>query len=598
MTRADGAILGSGTSGSRRGALLTLFSDLVGPHRGAVAAIMVLQIAATVTGLLLPLLGALIIDHGVAVGDTGYIGRYGLVMVVVTALAALLSVAAVWLSARVSLRMARELRGWVFRRVHALSAREFGRFGTAGLITRTTNDVEQFGVFVHIGLSIFVTAPILGLGGLAMALYQGAKLAWVIAICIPVLFVTIGVIARKMMPEFSRMQTRIDAVNQIVREQITGVRVIRAYVREDGEQQRFAITNDELTNSTLRVGRLNALLYPTVMIIINSATVAVVWFAAPMVQSGSIGIGDLTAFLSYLLMVLIAVLIVSALVVVYPRAAVCSERILEVLDTESSTTDTRYSTLAGDHRSPPVVALRHVTVHLEGAELPILDDVSMTARPGELTAIVGGTGSGKSTLLALIPRLMSATDGAVFVAGVDVRGRRGDDLRRRIGYVAQQPDLLAGTIASALRFGAPEASVAQMWDALEVAQLADFVRADPKGLDAEVSQGGGNLSGGQRQRLAIARALIRRPPIYLFDDCFSALDSRTEEAVRAGLRTRLAGATVIMVTQRISTIADADHIVVLEAGRVVGTGVHQALLRSCPEYAELAMSQISSREWA
>jgi ATP-binding cassette subfamily B protein len=483
----------------------------------------------------------------------------------------------------------RDVRAAVFRQVSAFSAREVSHFGAPSLITRTTNDVQQVQMLVVMSCTLMIGAPIMCVGGVIMALREDVGLSWLMLVCVPALLLSVGSIIVRMVPQFRAMQVRIDAVNRVLREQLTGIRVVRAFVREPYELRRFDAANTRVTDTALRAGRLQALIFPTVMLILNLSGVAVLWFGAGRVDAGRMQVGALTAFLLYLTLILMSVMMATFMAIMVPRAAVCADRIMEVVGTDSS-----LAPPAAPVTGVPATGdleLRDVELRYPGAAAPVLRGVSFRAGPGRTTAVIGSTGAGKSTLLSLVPRLLDVTGGAVLVDGVDVRDLAPDELWDRIGLVPQKSFLFSGTVASNLRYGRPEATDDELWAALEVAQARDFVSALPGGLAAPVSQGGTNLSGGQRQRLAIARALVRRPSIYLFDDSFSALDLATDARLRAALRPWTGEATVVIVAQRVSTIADADQIVVLDDGRVAGLGTHEELLASCAPYQEIVESQ-------
>jgi ATP-binding cassette, subfamily B, multidrug efflux pump len=566
------------------------------PYRGALAGVVALQFVGTMAMLYLPSLNADIIDNGVAQGNVDYIIGVGAVMLVVALVQIACSVGSVYLGARTAMGVARDLRSGVFRTVGSFSARELAQFGAPSLITRTTNDVQQVGMLVLMSCTMMVAAPIMMVGGVLMAVREDVGLSWLVAVCVPVLFGAVAVIASRMVPGFRLMQTRIDAVNRILREQITGIRVVRAFVREPEETTRFARANDDVTEVAVRTGRWMATMFPTVMLVLNVSSVAVLWFGAQRVDSGAMQVGSLTAFLAYLVQILMSVMMASFMLMMVPRAAVCADRIVEVLRTESSVMLPAQPVT--DSRGDGEVRLRGVTFSYPGADAPVLRDVDLTARPGRTLAVIGSTGAGKTTLINLIPRLIDVTAGEVLVDGVDVRRFDPEVLWARIGLVPQQAFLFSGTVASNLRHGKPDATDEELWEALRIAQADDFVESMPQGLDAPVSQGGHNLSGGQRQRLAIARAVVRRPQIYLFDDAFSALDVATDARLRAALRPITADAAVIIVAQRVSTIVGADQIVVLEDGRVVGRGTHDELLESSPTYQEIVASQLTPEEAA
>lgn len=569
--------------------LIRLLRDHLRPYHRALTAVVLLQFVGTMASLYLPSLNADIIDLGVARGDTDYILRTGGWMLLVSLAQIVCSIGAVHLGARTAMGFGRDVRAAIFTHVNRFSAREVARFGAPSLITRNTNDVQQVQMLVLMSCTMLVAAPIMSVGGVVMALREDVGLSWLMLVSVPVLAVTLGLVTRRMVPGFRLMQTRIDAVNRVLREQITGIRVVRAFVREPHETRRFATVNADLTATALQTGRLMALVFPVVMLVLNVSSVAVLWFGAQRVDAGAIQVGALTAFLQYLMQILMAVMMATFMLMMVPRAAVGAERIVEVLDTDSSVLPPTAPVTEVPTRGE--LELRGVRFQYPGAAEPVLRDVSFRVTAGTTTAIVGSTGAGKTTLLSLIPRLVDATAGAVLVDGIDVRELAPDELWRRIGLVPQRPYLFTGTVASNLRYGNPDATDAELWAALEIAQARDFVAAMPEGLAAPIAQGGTNVSGGQRQRLAIARALVRRPEIYLFDDSFSALDLGTDARLRAALRPVTADAAVVIVAQRVSTIVDADQIIVLENGGVVGVGRHEQLLKTCPTYAEIVASQ-------
>ncbi|ROT27952.1 ABC transporter ATP-binding protein [Micromonospora sp. HM5-17] len=571
--------------------LTRLLRTYLRPYVWPLAAVVLLQLVGTIAMLYLPSLNADIIDHGIARGDTGYIVRTGGWMLLVSAVQMACSIAAVYYGARTAMGFGRDVRAAIFHRVIRYSGREVGQFGAPSLITRNTNDVQQVQMLVVVTCTMLVSAPIMCVGGVIMALREDIGLAWLMAVCVPVLVLSIGLVIMRMVPQFRLMQTRIDTVNRVLREQISGIRVVRAFVREPYEMRRFDDANRDLTETALRAGRLMAVVFPIVMLVLNLSSIAVLWFGAARVDSGEIQIGALTAFLSYLMQILMSVMMATFMVIMVPRAAVCAERIVEVLDTDTTVVPPRQPVTELSRRGE--LELRNVRFQYPGAADPVLRDISFTARAGQTIAIIGSTGSGKTTLLSLVPRLFDVTGGAVYVDGVDVRDLDPDLLWSRIGLVPQRPYLFSGTIASNLRYGRPDATDEELWTSLEIAQARDFVEALPEGLNAPVAQGGTNLSGGQRQRLAIARALVRRPEIYLFDDSFSALDLGTDARLRAALRPATADAVVVIVAQRVSTILDADQIVVLENGAVAGIGRHDELLDTCPTYREIVDSQLT-----
>ncbi|KAB8185318.1 ABC transporter ATP-binding protein [Microbispora catharanthi] len=572
--------------------LSRLLRTYLRPYSPALTAVVLFQLVGTIASLYLPSLNADIIDQGVATGDTGYILTTGGWMLTVSLVQIACSIAAVYHGARVAAGFGRDVRSAVFHRVSGFSQREVAEFGAPSLITRNTNDVQQIQMLVVMTCTMLVAAPIMGVGGIIMALRQDVGLSWLMLVCVPVLLVSIGLIVFRMVPQFRAMQTRIDVVNQVLREQLSGIRVVRAFVREREETRRFAQANDELTGTALRVGRLTALIFPTVMLILNASSVAVLWFGAARVDSGEMQVGALTAFLMYLMQILMSMMMATFISIMIPRAAVCAERIAEVLDTESSVRPPEQPVRQVDRRAE--LELRDVEFRYPGAEAPVLSGVSLRVAAGQTTAVIGSTGSGKTTLVSLVPRLFDATSGAVLIDGADVRDLDPQMLWTRIGLVPQKPYLFTGTVASNLRYGNPAATDEELWEALEIAQARDFVEAMPEGLQAPISQGGTNVSGGQRQRLSIARALVAKPEIYLFDDSFSALDLTTDARLRAALRPYTADAAVVIVAQRVSTIADADQIVVLDDGVVVGIGTHDELLGTCPTYVEIVESQLTA----
>jgi ATP-binding cassette subfamily B multidrug efflux pump len=572
--------------------LVRLLRTYLRPYARPLAVVVALQLVGTMASLYLPSLNADIIDKGIAKGDTGYILTTGGWMLLVTGLQIACSIVAVYFGARTAMGFGRDVRSAVFRRVGEFSAREVGHFGAPSLITRNTNDVQQVQMLVVLTCTMLIAAPIMCVGGVIMALREDAGLSWLLLVSVPVLALAIGLIMRRMVPQFRSMQTRIDAVNRVLREQITGIRVVRAFVREPYEADRFGVANADLTATALRAGRLMVLIFPIVMLVLNSSSVAVLWFGAFRVDAGQIQIGALTAFLSYLMQILMSVMMATFMLMMVPRAAVCAERIVEVLDTESSVAPARHPVTELPARGD--LELRNVQFQYPGAAAPVLLGISFRAEAGRTTAIIGSTGAGKTTLLSLVPRLFDVTGGAVLVDGVDVRELDQDLLWSRIGIVPQKPYLFSGTVASNLRYGNPDATDEELWECLEIAQARDFVEDMPGGLDAVIAQGGTNVSGGQRQRLAIARALVRRPEIYLFDDSFSALDLGTDARLRAALGPVTANAAVVIVAQRVSTIVDADQIIVLEGGVIVGVGPHAELLDSCPTYAEIVESQLTA----
>ncbi len=576
--------------------LIGLAREYLRPYRRALGAIVVLQFVGTVAALYLPSLNADIIDRGVAVGDTGYIVRTGGWMLAVALVQIGCSVAAVWFSARTAMSFGRDLRASIFRRVGSFSQQEVQRFGPPSLITRETNDVQQVQMLVLMTCTLMVAAPIMMVGGVVMAMRQDLGLSWLLGISIPALLLTVAFVVSRMVPSFRVMQQRIDEVNRLLREQITGVRVVRAFVREPHETARFDRANTELTTVAIRAGRWLATMFPAVMLILNASSVAVLWFGGHRVESGQMEVGSLTAFLAYLVQILMSVMMATFTLMMVPRSAVCADRITEVLRTESSVTPA--ADPVTEVREHGTLAFEDVELTYPGADVPVVRGVSFSATPGQTVAIIGSTGAGKSTMINLVPRLFDVTAGRVLVDGVDVRRLAPEVLWRTIGLVPQRAWLFSGTVRSNLQYGRPDATEDELWQALEIAQAKSFVEAMPEGLDAPIAQGGTNVSGGQRQRLAIARALICRPEIYLFDDSFSALDLATDARLRAALRPVTREATVVIVAQRVSTIRDADLILVLEDGLVVGRGRHDELLGSCGTYREIVESQLSAEEAA
>jgi ATP-binding cassette subfamily B protein len=569
--------------------LARLLTVYLKPYTSLLVAVVVFQLVGTIASLYLPTLNADIIDNGVAKGDTTYILQVGALMLGVSLVQVVCSVAAVWFGARSAMGFGRDVRAGIFTQVGRFSAKEMGRFGAPTLITRTTNDVQQVQMLVLLTCTMMVAAPITAVGGVFMALKQDVGLAWIIVVSVTVLVAAISLIISRMVPQFQRMQKRLDAVNRVLREQISGIRVVRAFVREDEERARFGIANDDLTDTAMRVGRLMAFMFPTVLLVLNVSSVAVMWFGGHRVDQGDMQVGSLTAFLSYLMQILMSIMMATFMLVLVPRASVSADRITEVLGTEPSVLPPVGPVTTTTSRA--TVELRGATFAYPGAEDPVLRDVSLRCGPGMTTAILGGTGSGKTTLINLVPRLFDATEGEVLVDGVDVRELDPATLHSIIGLVPQKAFLFSGTIRSNILYGKEDATDEEIWDALRIAQAEDFVRDLDLGLDAPVSQGGTNFSGGQRQRLAMARAIVRRPEIYLFDDSFSALDMGTDSRLRAALKPITRDATVIVVAQRVSSVVDADQIIVLDDGAVVGAGTHEQHLESCATYQEIVASQ-------
>lgn len=568
--------------------LLALLRRYVAPYRWLVAAVMAFQTVSTLASLYLPTVNAAIIDDGVTQGNTALIAHLGLVMLAVTAVQGLCAIGAVYFGSRTGMGFGHDLRAALFGHITTFSAQEAARFPPSSLLTRTTNDVQQIQVLVQMTATVLVTAPIMCIGGIFMAIRQDAGLSWLLLVSVPVLAVANYLIVSRMLPIFRTMQQRIDGINRVLREQLSGIRVVRAFAREPFERQRFAEANQAVSDAALAAGRWQALMLPVTTLTINISSVALIWFGGFRIDAGQMQVGSLIAFLAYFMQILMAVMMATLIMVMLPRASVCAERITEVLATDPSITS---PAAPARGNGGGTIVLDRAGFRYPGAESPVLQDVSFTASPGSTTAIVGGTGSGKSTLVALICRLSDVTDGAVRLDDVDVRDYDTEDLWSALGLVPQRGYLFSGTVAGNLRYGKADATDAEMWAALEVAAAADFVRAHPDGLAMPVAQGGANFSGGQRQRLAIARAVIRKPAVYLFDDAFSALDVHTDARVRSALSEVSATSTVIVVAQRISTVMNADQIVVLDGGRVVGVGTHGELVERCPAYAEFVDSQ-------
>jgi len=576
--------------------LMSTLRTYLKPYRGAIALVVLFQLVATIASLYLPTLNARIIDDGVARGDTGTIWTLGSVMLAVSLVQVTGQVTAAWFGARTAMGFGRDLRASVFAKVLSFSTREVNHFGAPSLITRTTNDVQQVQQLVLMTALMIVQAPIMMVGGVFMALREDAGLAWLLAVAVSVMGGIIVAILLQALPLFRRMQVRIDARNRVLREQISGLRVIRAFVREGHEGARFARANADLTDTSLRVGRRMLTFFPVVQLVMAASSVGVMWFGGLRVDAGEMQIGQLTAFLQYLIQILMSVMMSTFILMIAPRAQVCAVRIQEVLRTASSVVPPEHGVT--DVVARGEVRFEDVGFSYPGAEAPVLSGISFTVRPGETTAIIGSTGSGKTTLVNLLPRLFDATSGRVLVDGVDVRELDPEVLWRSVGLVPQKPYLFSGTVASNLRYGNPDATDADLWDALEVAQARDFVERMPGGLEASIAQGGTNVSGGQRQRLSIARALVRKPDVYLFDDSFSALDVTTDARLRAALADETRDAAVVIVGQRVATIRNADQIIVLDDGRIEGIGTHDYLLATCPTYAEIVESQFKAEEVA
>jgi ATP-binding cassette, subfamily B, multidrug efflux pump len=573
-----------------------LLRGYLGRYRLAILVVVAMVTVQALANLYLPSLNADIINNGVVTGDIDYILRTGAVMLVVTLVSVVCMIIGVYFASRVAMGVGRDLRGAIFRKVLAFSQTETNVFGTASLITRNTNDVQQVQMLLVISLTIMILAPITAVGGLVMALREDVPLSATLLIILPVMFGFVAIMIRRAMPLFRSMQVKVDRINQVMRETLSGIRVIRAFVRTRHEEERFDVANRDLYETALSVTRLFALAMPVIMAIFNLSSVVIMWFGAMQVDSGGMQIGNLTAFLQYVMQILMSVMMAMLMFVMVPRAAASAERIAAVLDTDISVHDPSSPTV--DERPLGVVEFHAVDFGYPGAEDPVLHGISFVARPGETTAIVGSTGSGKSTLVNLLPRFYDVTGGKVTIDGVDVREMRQEDLWGLLGIVPQKAFLFSGTVATNVRYGTLEAPDEVVWDALRTAQAAEFVGEMEGGLDAHIAQGGTNVSGGQRQRLAIARAIARRPRIYVFDDSFSALDFATDARLRAALREETRDATVIIVAQRVGTIMHADRIVVLDAGRVVGSGTHRDLLETCETYREIVFSQLTAEEVA
>ena len=573
--------------------LVRLLRRHLRPYTGLLLCVLVLQFAQVMASLYLPTLNADIIDKGVATGDTGYIWRMGAFMLVVSVGQGVCSVAATYLAARSSMSMGRDLRGEVFERVSGFSEREITAFGAGSLITRNTNDVQQVQMLVMMGCTMLVTAPVMAVGGIIMAITRAPSLSWLIGVSVPVLLVAVGLIVGRMLPLFRSYQDKLDAINRVMREQLTGIRVIRAFVREQAETERFEDANTDIARVGERVGQLFVLLFPLVMLVLDVTIVGVIWFGGHQVGDGDVEVGTLIAFMSYLMQILMGIVMASFMTIMIPRAAVCAERISEVLATAPTITSSPDA--VDTFPAPGTVEMRDVTFVYPDADARVLAEVSFTVQPGTTTAIVGSTASGKSTVVRLLARLLEASSGQVLIGGTDVREADPEALWAQMGLVPQQPFLFAGTVASNLRLGREEATDDELWQALEVAQAKDFVSKMDGGLEAPITQGGTNVSGGQRQRLAIARALVRRPDILIFDDSFSALDVSTDARLREAMGPATAGITKVIVAQRVSTITEADQILVLDGGHLVGSGTHTELLTTCPVYREIVTSQLGAK---
>ena len=578
--------------------MIALLRTFLRPYLGQLVMVMILLLIGAIGNLTLPDLNAEIINNGIAKGDTDYIVGTGAWMLLVTALLGAASVLAVFLGARVSMRFGRDVRSAIFSKVETFSQVEVNQFGAASLITRNTNDVQQVQTLVFMALTIMISAPILIVGGVIMALRTDVPLSGLLVVILPLMAAVIGIVMSRAIPLFRAMQVKLDRINQVMRETLAGVRVIRAFVRTRHEEERFDDANVDLFRTTLRVNRLFAVTIPTMTAILNLSTVAVMWFGATRVETGGMPIGNLTAFLQYLMQILFAVLTAVFMFILVPRATVSAGRIQEVLQTRPAITDPADPVPLPAVERPGHLEFRDVEFGYPGAEQAVLHEISFTASPGETTAIIGSTGSGKTTLINLIPRLYDVTGGAVLMDGIDVRSLEREQLWSRIGFIPQKAFLFSGTVASNLRFGDENATDEELWRALDIAQGRDFVEAMDGGLEAPIMQGGTNVSGGQRQRLAIARAIVKRAPILVFDDSFSALDFATDSRLRAALAREVGDLTVIIVAQRVGTIRNADRIIVMDDGRVVGTGTHAELLASNQTYQEIVYSQLSESEAA
>jgi len=576
--------------------LTNVLKTYLRPYRKSVAIVLVLLLIQAIANLYLPNLNAELINNGVVKGNISYIWKIGGIMLAASTLIMAASIVLAFLSAKVSMAFGRDLRGAVFTAVEGFSARELNQFGAPSLITRNTNDVQQVQMVLFMGLIMMVSAPITGIGAFIMALRTNAKLSGLLLVAVPVMAILIFTLLRRIVPLFRVMQQKIDRINLVLREQISGVRVIRAFVKTRFEEERFAETSEDLMNTTLSVTRTFAIMFPSLMLLLNLSSVAVIWFGGKLVDSGQMSIGNLTAFLAYIMQILSSVMMAVMMSLMIPRAAASAERIQEVLLTASSVVDTVNPQIPVKRTG--IVEFHNVEFRYPGAEQPILSNISFTALPGKVTAIVGSTGSGKTTLLNLIPRFIDVTDGTVTLDGINVREQSLEGVWSEIGLVPQRSLLFGGTIAENLRYGDAQATDEQLWNALEIAQAKDFVLELPEKLEARVAQGGTNFSGGQRQRLSIARAVVKRPQIYILDDSFSALDYSTDAKLRAALEQEAAHATVLVVAQRVSTILGADQIIVLDKGQIVGIGTHHELMRICETYREIVLSQLSPEEAA
>jgi len=576
--------------------LIRLLRTYLRQYRKPLALVLLLQLAQTLATLYLPTLNADIIDKGVITDNTHYIVKTGSFMLGITVVQIFCSVGAVYFGAKVAMALGRDVRHGIFSRVLLFSDREVNHLGTPSLITRTTNDVQQVQMLAIMTFTLLLSAPIMCIGGIILALNQDVPLSSLLLVAVPLLGVIVALIISRMRPLFRQMQERLDNINRVLREQITGVRVIRAFVRDPQERERFRTASTQLFDVSLGAGKLMALMFPSVMLVLNLSTTAVVWFGGHLIADGSMQIGSLTAFITYLAQILMSVMMATFMFMLVPRAEVSAERIMEVIDTEPALAPPVTPLTAGNE--PSRLELRNVEFRHPGAEQPVLHDISFTALPGQTTAIIGGTGSGKTTLVNLIPRLLDVTGGRLLIGGVDVRDLERAEVSAAVGLVPQKPYLFSGTVATNLRYGNQVATDEELWQALDIAQARDFVERMPGRLDSPISQGGTNVSGGQRQRLAIARALVHKPGIYLFDDSFSALDYATDARLRSALATEMTGATMIIVAQRVSTTRHADQILVLDAGRIVARGTHAELMDTSETYREIVLSQLTEQEAA
>ncbi|MEJ1115995.1 ABC transporter ATP-binding protein [Paenarthrobacter sp. CCNWLY172] len=576
--------------------LVTLIRRYSKPYLPQIVAVLIFQLASTIATLYLPSLNARIIDEGVSRGDTDFIWQTGALMLAVALGQVLTAIVAVYFGSRVAMAIGRDLRRSVFRQVSSFSAQDVNKFGAPTLITRGTNDVQQVQMLVLMGLNFMVSTPIMCVGGIIMALREDLNLSWLVWVSVPVLVAVVGYLVVRLMPLFRSMQTKIDAINGVLREQIIGIRVVRAFVREPHEAKRFGDANDDLTAVSVKIGNLFVLMFPAIGMILHLSTAAVLWFGGQRVDSGEMQVGALTAFLQYLLQILMAVMMGTFMAMMIPRASVCADRIGEVLDVEPSIHNPSSPVVPAEKKGR--VEFRDVTFKYPGAEAPVLSNISFTAEPGKTLAIIGSTGAGKTTLVSLLPRLYDVASGEVLLDGVPVTNMDASEITSRVSAVPQKPYLFSGTIEHNLRFGKPDATDEELWDALETAQAKGFVEEKSSGLNRRIAQGGTNVSGGQRQRLSIARALVTKPNVYLFDDSFSALDVATDARLRKALKAKTRDATVIIVAQRVSTIADADEILVLDNGRIVDRGTHDELLETSPTYQEIVESQLSVEEVA